>query len=599
MATYGRTLRRGLPRVPGGEPWPAAADAPEGVGAAAETAASAAPVAESVAPVSDVAAPAAEAVPAAEAAAPAAETAPSVAAAPQAAAAAPVAAAPQAAAPAAPVALRRGLPRVTGGEPWPPASVTPASSAPASAPQPAAAEPAPTAAPAPLPPAGADAPAAHPAPAQVGTGATAGAPHPADGTTARRGLPRVAGGESWPPAGTVARIATVGAPATAAPAETTADAPETAAAPAASPAPATATAPAAAAAPAAEPASTAVATTPEGPQAPLPFTRSVWPGRSATHRPAPRPEPARIGPFTKGQWAGAVVVGGAALLILAGMAVALVRFFLSTPWGQDFLAAYPGEYHLPEGAPVGFPGWLGWQHFLNVFLMVLIIRSGLRVRTEKRPTAFWTPRNDPKGKTSLTIWFHQALDVLWLVNGVVFVVLLFVTGQWMRVIPTSWEVFPNALSAALQYVSLDWPTENGWVNYNSLQQIAYFTTIFIAAPLAAITGYRMSGLWPKNAKKLNELYPVEWARTLHFPVMLYFVVFIAIHVFLVFATGALRNLNHMYAAQGSVDPAAYADNWTGFWMFVASLVVIAAAWVAARPLTIAPIARLFGTVSGR
>jgi len=34
-------------------------------------------------------------------------------------------------------------------------------------------------------------------------------------------------------------------------------------------------------------------------------------------------------------------------------------------------------------------------------------------------------------------------------------------------------------------------------------------------------------------------------------------------------------------------------------MFFASLVVIAAAWVAARPLTIAPIARLFGTVSGR
>ena len=66
-----------------------------------------------------------------------------------------------------------------------------------------------------------------------------------------------------------------------------------------------------------------------------------------------------------------------------------------------------------------------------------------------------------------------------------------------------------------------------------------------------------------------------------------------------FATGALRNLNHMYAAQGSVDGVAYADNWTGFWMFVLSLVVIAAAWVAARPLVLAPIARLFGTVSGR
>ena len=137
------------------------------------------------------------------------------------------------------------------------------------------------------------------------------------------------------------------------------------------------------------------------------------------------------------------------------------------------------------------------------------------------------------------------------------------------------------------------------MNYNSLQQLAYFSTVFIAAPLAAITGYRMSGLWPKKNARLSAAYPIDWARKVHFPVMLFFVVFIFIHVALVLATGALRNLNHMYAAQGSVDGVAYADNWTGFWMFFASLVVIAAAWVAARPLVLAPIARLFGNVSGR
>ena len=174
----------------------------------------------------------------------------------------------------------------------------------------------------------------------------------------------------------------------------------------------------------------------------------------------------------------------------------------------------------------------------------------------------------------------------------IFVVLLFATGQWMKIVPTSWAVFPNAISAALQYVSLDWPTENGWVNYNSLQQLAYFATVFLAAPLAIATGVRMSGIWPKNAKTLNRLYPVEWARAIHFPVMLYFVAFIIVHVVLVFATGALRNLNHMYASQDAV-------NWVGFWIFVASLVVIAAGWVAARPLVLAPIARLFGKVSGR
>lgn len=292
-------------------------------------------------------------------------------------------------------------------------------------------------------------------------------------------------------------------------------------------------------------------------------------------------------------------LAAAALVVFAAAAVGVSRWFLGTDRGVSFLAAYPGEYHLPEGAPVGLPAWLGWQHFMNVFLMVLIIRSGLQIRREKRPPAYWTPKGRNGAKISLTVWFHQSLDLLWLVNGAVFIVLLFATGQWMRVIPTSWEVFPNAASAGLQYMSLDWPTDNGWVNYNSLQQLAYFATIFIAAPLAAATGFRMSGLWPKTAPRMSRWFPIEAARKVHFPVMLYFVAFIAVHVILVFATGALRNLNHMYAAQGSTDPAAYASNWAGFWLFVLSLAVIGAAVAASRPFILAPAASLFGKVSSR
>jgi thiosulfate reductase cytochrome b subunit len=174
----------------------------------------------------------------------------------------------------------------------------------------------------------------------------------------------------------------------------------------------------------------------------------------------------------------------------------------------------------------------------------------------------------------------------------VFVVLLFVTGQWMRLVPTSWDVFPNALSAGLQYLSLDWPVEDGWITYNSLQQLAYFAVVFLAAPLAAVTGVRMSGVWPKDAKALNRAYPIEWARAVHFPVMIFFVLFIIGHVTLVLATGALHNLNSMFAANGG-------DGWAGFWFFAAAMLTVAIGWVAARPLVLAPIARLFGTVSGR
>ncbi|GEK79123.1 cytochrome b/b6 domain-containing protein [Agrococcus baldri] len=315
---------------------------------------------------------------------------------------------------------------------------------------------------------------------------------------------------------------------------------------------------------------------------------------SASEGQPPKAEAKRYGPFTRTQWVGAIILGVGGLVLVAALVVMLARWVVGLESTQGFLAAYPGAYDLPEGAPVGFPAWLGWQHFFNVFLIVLIIRSGLQVRRETRPSAFWIPRwsKDGSGKISLPLWLHQSLDILWLLNGVIFVVLLFATGHWMRIVPTSWEVFPNAASAALQYVSLDWPTEHGWVNYNSLQQLAYFVTVFVAAPLAAITGVRMSGVWPKSATVLNKAYPVEAARAVHFPVMIYFVLFIIGHVALVFATGALRNLNHMYASQDAV-------NWTGFWIFVASMVVVAAGWVAARPLVLAPIANLFGKVSAR
>jgi hypothetical protein len=75
---------------------------------------------------------------------------------------------------------------------------------------------------------------------------------------------------------------------------------------------------------------------------------------------------------------------------------------------------------------------------------------------------------------------------------VVFYVLPFATGRWQRLVPTSWNVFPDALSTLVQYLSLKWPADQGWVAYNGLQLIAYFITVFIAAPLALITGLGMS-----------------------------------------------------------------------------------------------------------
>jgi|TARA_B110000967_G_C18882295_1_gene561807 thiosulfate reductase cytochrome b subunit len=267
------------------------------------------------------------------------------------------------------------------------------------------------------------------------------------------------------------------------------------------------------------------------------------------------------------------------------------------PSVNSFMLTYPGHSDLPSDAPVGLPAWLGWQHFFNAFFLLLIIRTGWQVRTERRPVAYWTRKNSGPFRTkgapqrmSLTLWLHLSLDFLWALNGIIFIVLLFVTGQWMRVIPLSWDVFPNAISVAIQYLSLNWPTDNGWVNYNSLQLLSYTTTIFIAAPLAIITGLRMSSIWPAEANRINTVFPLTIARAIHFPVMLWFVFFTIIHVTLVLATGALRNLNHMFASQDNTT-------WLGFWIFATSLVVMVAAWFVATPIVLRAIAAVTGKVS--
>jgi thiosulfate reductase cytochrome b subunit len=305
----------------------------------------------------------------------------------------------------------------------------------------------------------------------------------------------------------------------------------------------------------------------------------------------PKAQARVYGSHTLGQWIKLVVLLAICAVAAAGILVLAARGVTTLPGVPEFLKRYPGEYSLPATAEPGFPWWAQWAHFFNIFLMVHILRSGYQVRTQQKPPAFWTPKRGGK-KISINLWLHQSLDILWLANGLIFVVLLFASGRWVRIVPTSWEVFPNALSALLQYMTLDWPVETGWVNYNSLQQLMYFIVVFVAAPLAAVTGVRMSEFWPKDAKALNKAYPVEVARAVHFPTMLFFVLFILVHVFLVFATGALRNLNHMF---GGTDVV----NWGGFCLFAAAIAVTVGGCYAARPLVLAPIAKLSGQVSSR
>lgn len=291
-----------------------------------------------------------------------------------------------------------------------------------------------------------------------------------------------------------------------------------------------------------------------------------------------------------------IVPVGIAALVVGSLAS---RWFLGTDAGERFLADFPGRSALRDGAPTAAPWWMQWQHALNFLLIILMIRSGWLVYVQQRPEAYWTRRRrrttagKSPTKMSLYLWLHLTVDVLWVANGALFIVLLFATGGWKRIVPAHWDIFPNALSAGLQYLSLNWPHDMPWVNYNALQVLAYFTTVFVAAPAAIITGLRLSPIWSRSWR-VNRVYPTRIALATHLPIMIYFAIFIVVHVALVFATGMRKNLNYMFANQPNGS-----ESWWGLAVFCLTFLIVAVGWVAARPLFMHPVASLSGKVTSR
>jgi thiosulfate reductase cytochrome b subunit len=289
----------------------------------------------------------------------------------------------------------------------------------------------------------------------------------------------------------------------------------------------------------------------------------------------------------------------AAFLVAALAVVLIARGIRATGAGTAFVAAYPGAAPLPAGAPVGFPAWLAWQHGLNALFLLLTVRSGWRLHRAERPATFWTRRNEgrirtanPPVRIALGLWSHYVGDSLWALNGAVFVVLLLATGQWARIVPTDWAIVPAAASAALQYASLDWPTTDGWIDYNGLQALSYFGVVFVAGPVAVLTGLRLAPGFARRLRGLDRVLPLRLTKRVHWWTMLVLVGFTAVHVFLVLATGAIRNLNHLYALRDD-------GSWAGAAVFAASLVATALVLLVLRPSLVRRTAAATGTVLER
>jgi thiosulfate reductase cytochrome b subunit len=306
-------------------------------------------------------------------------------------------------------------------------------------------------------------------------------------------------------------------------------------------------------------------------------------------------------------WAIPLLWGGIIVL------VAVAQSLRALPAVQAFIQQYPGAAQAAPSVGTGFPLWLQVQHFLNMLFMMFIIRAGIQILAD-HPRLYWnrdcTPGTEwlrfqravPRGRIwtskddAVTLpswlgipglrhtvgparWWHFSIALLWVVNGIAFYVLLFTTDQWLRLIPVTWEVFPNALSTAIQYASLDFPTNDSWTRYNGLQQLSYFITVFIAAPMSIATGLLQGPAISNKLGWLTRTLHRQAARSIHVISFTWFVLFILAHGIMVFITGIRENTNHMFAGVEN-------NSWQGFPFFVLALLAVGLAWWAASPFTI-------------
>ena len=299
--------------------------------------------------------------------------------------------------------------------------------------------------------------------------------------------------------------------------------------------------------------------------------------------------------------------------VLAVIGVAIAQALRELPAVQEFLVRYPGVPPSANAVTDGFPAWLRVQHFLNLLFMAFIIRSGIQVLAD-HPRLYWK-----RDCTPGTDWFrfqkpvpdwtdldrerrlgdhpglaghprHPALHRLSAL--VAFFVRSAVDPQRHRGLRAAvldrsmaeagadtWEVFPNAVSTALQYLSLTFPADESWTRYNSLQQLTYFITVFVAAPTSILTGFMQGPAISNHLGWFGKALNRQRARSIHFLAMWWFLFFILVHVTLVFITGARVNLNMMFAG-------VHDGSWSGFAIFVPAMALVAVTWWLASPFTI-------------
>jgi sulfoxide reductase catalytic subunit YedY len=279
-------------------------------------------------------------------------------------------------------------------------------------------------------------------------------------------------------------------------------------------------------------------------------------------------------------------------------------------FGLPHLGPSPASAQGTPSGPHGFPFWVRWSHFSNLFFLFMLIRSGLSILMDhprlywndnctpgtewirftplEVPTdRVWTAKDDARYLSPLvsTPGYRHTVGIArswhfitvygFVFTGVFFVIGLLTSTQWERLVPTSPDVFVQAWNTFVLYANFHFPPEpNGFYGYNALQQLAYFATVFIMSPLAILTGMAMSPALVNHFPRYTKIFGGrQGARSIHFMVLVGFIGFIVVHITLIALTGFQRNMNHIVLGTDDLRPAGMILGFIGIAVVLLSWII--------------------------
>ena len=151
-------------------------------------------------------------------------------------------------------------------------------------------------------------------------------------------------------------------------------------------------------------------------------------------------------------------------------------------------------------------------------------------------------------------YLHFQSAWLLLLTGFIYLLVGFFSGHFRRnLLPALSEISPRQLANSLvERLLFKRPGPQEAWSYNTLQRLSYLVVIFLLFPLIIWTGLAMSPSFVSAIPSaVNILGGQQSARTLHFILSLLLVLFLLVHVFMVFLAGFRNRMRAMITGRAA------------------------------------------------